>query len=114
MNYKTLPSSNHSPCECNATSGDRIQGIPDKVQRPARKEINVTSIGSKMKVDNKGYKIVNLSSTLEPAGTGGKGMKKKKKYKEDDDDAPMREAVEKLPEDVRRTLADALAPIKIV
>jgi len=34
--------------------------------------------------------------------------------KEDDDDAPMREAVEKLPEDVRRTLADALAPIKIV
>jgi hypothetical protein len=92
MNYKTLPNSNHSPCECNATSGDRIQGIPDKVQRPARKEINVTSIGSKMKIDNKGYKIVNLSATLEPVGTGGKGMKKKKKYKEDDDDSSYDES----------------------
>ena len=85
MNYKTLPNSNHSPCECNATAGDRIKGIPDKVQRPARKEINVTSIGSKMKIDGKGYKIVNLS--VEPVGTGGKGMKKKKKYKDDDDDS---------------------------
>ena len=87
MNYKTLPNSNHSPCECNATAGDRIKGIPDKVQRPARKKINVTSIGSNMKIDNKGYKIVNLSATLEPVGTGGKGMKKKKKYKDDDDDS---------------------------
>lgn len=87
MNYKTLPNSNHSPCECNATSGDRIQGIPDKVQRPARKEIDVTSIGSKMKIDGKGYKIINLSATLQPVGTDGKGMKKKKKYMEDDGDS---------------------------
>jgi len=83
MNYKTLPSSNHSPCECNSTSGDRIQGIPDKVQRPARKEINVTSIGSNMKVDSKGYKVVKASPDGEPVGVG---KPKNKKYVEDNDE----------------------------
>ena len=83
MNNKMLPRSNHSPCECQTTSGDRINGIPDKVQRPARKEIDVTSIGSKMKIDNKGYKIVKISVGVEPVGTG---KPKKKKYVEDDDE----------------------------
>jgi hypothetical protein len=82
MNNKMLPRSNHSPCECQTTSGDRINGIPDKVQRPARKEIDVTSIGSKMKIDNKGYKIVKISVGVEPVGTG---KPKKKKYVEEDD-----------------------------
>jgi hypothetical protein len=77
-----LPRSNHSPCECQSTSGDRINGIPDKIQRPARKEIDVTSIGSKMKIDNKGYKIVKISVGVEPVGTG---KPKKKKYVEDDE-----------------------------
>jgi hypothetical protein len=83
MNNKMLPRSNHSPCECQTTSGDRIDGIPDKVQRPARKEIDVTSIGSKMKIDNKGYKIVKISVGVEPVGTG---KPKKKKYVEQDDE----------------------------
>jgi len=82
MNNKMLPRSNHSPCECQSTSGDRINGIPDKIQRPARKEIDVASIGSKMKIDNKGYKIVKISVGVEPVGTG---KPKKKKYVEDDE-----------------------------
>lgn len=86
MNNKMLPKSNYSPCECQTTSGDRINGIPDRVLRPARKEINVTSIGSKMKIDNKGYKIVKISVGVEPVGTG---KPKKKKYVEDDEDSDM-------------------------
>lgn len=84
MNYKMLPKSNHSPCECQTTSGDRINGIPDRVLRPARKEIEVTSIGSKMKIDNKGYKVVQISVGVEPVGTGKKNNKKK--YVEEDDE----------------------------
>ena len=84
MNNKMLPKSNYSPCECQTTSGDRIKGIPDKVQRPARKEINVASIGSKMKVDNNGYKVVQISVGVEPVGTGKQN--KKKKYVEEDDE----------------------------
>lgn len=83
MNNKMLPKSNYSPCECQTTSGDRINGIPDRVLRPARKEIDVTSIGSKMKIDNKGYKVVQISVGVEPVGTG---KPKKKKYVEEDDD----------------------------
>jgi hypothetical protein len=83
MNNKMLPKSNYSPCECQSTSGDRINGIPDKVLRPARKEINVTSIGSNMKVDSKGYKVVKPSPDGEPVGTG---KPKKKKYVEDNDE----------------------------
>ena len=79
-----LPRSNYNPCECQSTSGDRINGIPDKVLRPARKEINVTSIGSNMKVDSKGYKVVKPSPDGEPVGTGN--MPKKKKYVEDNDE----------------------------
>ena len=86
MNNKMLPRSNHSPCECQTTSGDRINGIPDRVLRPARKEINVASIGSKMKIDNKGYKVVSISVDVEPVGTG---KPKKKKYVEEDDDGEM-------------------------
>ena len=86
MNNKMLPKSNHSPCECQTTSGDRINGIPDRVLRPARKEINVASIGSKMKIDNKGYKVVSISVDVEPVGTG---KPKKKKYVEEDDDGDM-------------------------
>lgn len=84
MNNKMLPKSNHSPCECQTTSGDRINGIPDRVLRPARKEINVASIGSKMKIDNKGYKIVNISVDVEPVGMGKQN--KKKRYEEDEDE----------------------------
>ena len=79
-----LPKSNYSPCECQSTSGDRINGIPDRVLRPARKEIEVTSIGSKMKIDNKGYKVVQISVGVEPVGTGKQN--KKKKYVEEDDE----------------------------
>jgi len=86
MNNKILPKSNHSPCECQTTSGDRINGIPDRVLRPARKEINVASIGSKMKVDNNGYKVVKPAPDVEPVGTG---KPKKKKYVEEDDDGDM-------------------------
>ena len=57
--------------------------LPDRVLRPARKEINVASIGSKMKVDNNGYKVVSISVDVEPVGTG---KPKKKKYVEEDDE----------------------------
>ena len=35
---RKLPGSNHSPAGCQPTKADRIEGIPDIVQRPARKE----------------------------------------------------------------------------
>ena len=87
MNNKILPNSNHSPCECKSTSADRINGIPDKVQRPARKEHDVNSISSKMNISNKGYKIVEVRVGANPVGMGESVKKKKKgmKYREADD-----------------------------
>ena len=36
----------------------RITGIPDKVLRPARKEVDVKDIGAQMKYKDKGYAVV--------------------------------------------------------
>lgn len=55
---RKLPASNRGPCQCEPTSYDRIEGIPDKVLRPARKEVDVKSIGNQMKYNDKGYDTV--------------------------------------------------------
>ena len=55
---RKLPGSNYGPCQCEPTSGDRVQGIPDNVLRPARKEVDVKDIGAQMKYKDKGYAIV--------------------------------------------------------
>jgi len=56
-----LPASNMSPCACGAESGSKITGIPDKLQRPVRKEISIRSIDPGKKAINAGYKIVRHS-----------------------------------------------------
>ena len=47
-----------SACSFTSPRGDRISGIPDKVLRPARKEVNVKNIGAQMKYKDKGYATV--------------------------------------------------------
>ena len=59
---RTLPGSNHSPAGCQPTKADRIEGIPDIVQRPARKEYDCNAIGPGMKCSDKGYKVVQVRS----------------------------------------------------
>ena len=65
-----LPKSNNGPCMCHPQKGDSLEGIPDHVQRPARKEVNVKAIGPNMKVSNGGYKVVEVRSGGEPVGMG--------------------------------------------
>lgn len=36
-------------------------GVPDRVQRPARKMYDAKNINSKMKLSEKGYKVVDIS-----------------------------------------------------
>lgn len=55
---RKLPGSNYGPCCCHPTKADRIEGIPDRVLRPARKEVDVNSIGNQMKYNDKGYATV--------------------------------------------------------
>ena len=52
---RPLPASNQSPCQCTPPKGDRIGGLPDKVLRPVRKEVDVSSIKPSMSYSNKGY-----------------------------------------------------------
>jgi len=59
---RKLPGSNHSPAGCQPTKADRIEGIPDIVQRPARKEYDCNKIGPNMKCNDKGYKVVQVTS----------------------------------------------------
>lgn len=57
-----LPRSNYSPCACNPSAEDRMgNGVPDRVQRPARKMYDAKNINSKMKLSEKGYKVVDIS-----------------------------------------------------
>lgn len=78
MNNKSLPRSNHSPSACSPTSGDRIGGIPDMVQRPARKGYDCEDIGPGMKCSDKGYKIVDVKAGGDTAVLkNGKGRKMK-------------------------------------
>jgi hypothetical protein len=62
---RKLPGSNHSPAGCQPTKADRIEGIPDKVQRPARKEYDCNAIGPNMKCSDKGYKVVQVRAGAE-------------------------------------------------
>lgn len=55
---KEIPMSNYGPCCCYAQKESRITNIPDKMQRPARREVDVSSIGKNMKYSDKGYKFV--------------------------------------------------------
>ena len=57
-----LPKSNYGPCMCNAQKGDALEGIPDLVQRPARKEVSLRSIGPNKEASGKGYKVVEAIS----------------------------------------------------
>jgi hypothetical protein len=61
------------------TKGDRIEGVPDKVLRPARAEVNVDKIGAKMSYDQKGYKTVSAPKEK-------MGKKRDKNYDDDDDE----------------------------
>lgn len=82
-----LPKSNNGPCMCHPQKGDSLEGIPDHVQRPARKEVNVKAIGPNMKVSNGGYKVVEVRSGGEPVGMGeGRRMRKREMDYEDDED----------------------------
>jgi len=57
-----LPRSNYSPCACNPSAEDRMgNGVPDRVQRPVRKLYDAKNINSKMKLSEKGYKVVDIS-----------------------------------------------------
>jgi hypothetical protein len=67
---RKLPGSNHSPAGCQPTKADRIEGIPDIVQRPARKEYDCNAIGPNMKMSNKGYKTVEVRSGSENEEAG--------------------------------------------
>jgi len=60
------------------TKGDRIEGVPDKVLRPARAEVSVDKIGAKMSYDQKGYKTVSAPKEK-------MGKKKDKNYDDDDE-----------------------------
>jgi hypothetical protein len=55
---RKLPGSNHGPCCCTPTKGDRITGIPDYVLRPARLEVDVSQIGAHKSINQKGYSVV--------------------------------------------------------
>ena len=59
---KEIPMSNYGPCCCYAQKESRITNIPDKMQRPARREVDVNSIGKNMKYSDKGYKFVEPSA----------------------------------------------------
>lgn len=74
-----LPKSNYGPCMCHPQKGDSLEGIPDHVQRPARKEVNVKAIGPGMKVSNGGYKVVEVRSGGEPVGMGAEKRSMRKK-----------------------------------
>jgi hypothetical protein len=57
-----LPRSNYSPCACNPSAEDRLgNGVPETVQRPARKVYECEEITPKMKMTTKGYKVVEMS-----------------------------------------------------
>ena len=82
-----LPKSNNGPCQCSPQKGDRLEGIPDHVQRPARKEVGLSSIGPGKQASGKGYKVVDVRSGGEPVGTGeGRRMRKREMDYEDDED----------------------------
>lgn len=56
-----LPSSNNSPCHCNPSEdSDMSEYVPDRGQRPVRKEVDCNAIGPKMKYSNKGYAPTRL------------------------------------------------------
>lgn len=57
-----LPKSNYGPCMCHPQKGDSLEGIPDHVQRPARKEVSLSSIGAGKMASSKGYKVVEVRS----------------------------------------------------
>ena len=82
-----LPKSNYGPCMCNAQKGDALEGIPDLVQRPARKEVSLGSIGPGKEASGKGYKVVEVRSGGEPVGfPGGNGKRRRKGMEEDEED----------------------------
>lgn len=58
MKTSSLPASNKGPCCCVSQSEDRVTGIPDYVQRPVRKEVDVSAIGPKKAISQKGYEVV--------------------------------------------------------
>jgi hypothetical protein len=68
---RKLPGSNYSPCNCTPMKGDKIEGIPDYVLRPARMEVDVSQIGPNKSINQKGYATVGLAK--EPVGLEGKG-----------------------------------------
>lgn len=56
---RSLPPSNYGPCCCTPTKNDRISGIPDYVQRPARMDVDVSAIGPGKSISQKGYTVIS-------------------------------------------------------
>ena len=82
-----LPNSNYGPCMCNAQKGDSLEGIPDLVQRPARTEVSLGSIGPNKEASGKGYKVVEVRAGGEPVGfPGGNGKRRRKGMEDDEED----------------------------
>jgi hypothetical protein len=83
----SVPSSNYGPCMCQPQKGDGLEGIPDHIQRPARKEVSLGSIGPNKEASGKGYKVVEVRSGGEPVGfPGGNGKRRRKGMEEDEED----------------------------
>ncbi len=83
----SLPNSNYGPCMCHPQKGDKLEGIPDRVQRPARKDVSLSSIGPGKEASGKGYKVVDVRSGGEPVGMGeGRRSRKREMDYEDDED----------------------------
>lgn len=83
----SVPSSNYGPCMCQPQKGDGLEGIPDHIQRPARKEVSLSSIGPNKQVSEKGYKVIGMDTSHEPVGfPGGNGKRRRKGMEEDEED----------------------------
>ena len=61
---KEIPMSNYGPCCCYAQKESRITNIPDKMQRPARREVDVNSIGKNMKYSDKNHILAGLGASV--------------------------------------------------
>jgi hypothetical protein len=85
MKNGELPRSNYGPCMCRPQKADTLEGVPDRVQRPARKEVSLGSIGPNKEASGKGYKVVEVRSGGEPMGFGADRPKRKRMQEMDED-----------------------------
>jgi len=68
---RKLPGSNHGPCCCTPSKGDRITGMPDYVLRPARMEVDLSNIGPGKTISQKGYAVISPKKEALGMDSGG-------------------------------------------